>query len=171
MNKKILFLSLCFFTPAFGEVLDSDWRLLNDTPVSDVETTDPYWNLAWHGKVASYGDPESQFFVAQVYEQGKLVPRNLKKAIEFYKKAALQEHLESCMQLAKLLPDEAEQWYLMASKLDSPQAQIKLSQLYEKQGKIEEAILWLEKSLKIMFPTTDDLTRVSPDLKRLKGLL
>ena len=75
------------------------------------------------------------------------------------------------MQLAKLLPDEAEQWYLMASKLDSPQAQIKLSQLYEKQGKIEDASLWLEKSLKIMFPTTDDLTRVSPDLKRLKGLL
>jgi tetratricopeptide (TPR) repeat protein len=170
MNKKILFLFLFLLKPAFGEVLDSDWQLLKDTPMLDMETTDPYWNLAWHGKVASYGDPESQFFVAQVYEQGKLVPRNLTKAIEFYKKAALQEHIESCMHLAKLLPEEAENWYLIAARINSPQAQIKLSQLYEKQGKTEEAVLWLEKALKIMFPNTSDLTSVSPDLKRLKGL-
>lgn len=170
MNKKILFLFLFLLKPAFGQVLGSDLQLLKDAPTLDIETTDPYWNLAWHGKVASYGDPESQFFVAQVYEQGKLVPRNLTKAIEFYKKAALQEHIESCMKLAKILPDEAENWYLIAARLNEPQAQIKLSQFYEEQGKTEDAVLWLEKALKIMFPNVSDLTSVSPDLKRLKGL-
>lgn len=170
MNKKILFLFLFLLKPALGEVLDSDWRLLTDAPMPDAETTDPYWNLAWHGKVASYGDPESQFFIAQVYEQGKLVPKNLKKAIDFYKKAAIQDHIESCMSLARLLPDEAEQWYLIAARLNDPQAQIKLSQLYEQQGKNEEAVLWLENALKFMFPNSEDLTRLSPDLKRLKGL-
>ncbi len=170
MNKKILILFLFLFRPAFGQVLSSDLQLLKDASTLDIETTDPYWNLAWHGKVASYGDPESQFFVAQVYEQGKLVPRNLTKAIEFYKKAAQQEHLEACMQLAKLLPEEAENWYLIAARLNSPQAQIKLSRFYEEQGKMEDAVLWLEKALRIMFPDVSDLTRVSPDLKRLKGV-
>lgn len=156
--------------PVFGQVLDSDWNLLKDTPMVNAEESDPYWNLAWHGKVASYGDPESQFFIAQVYEQGKLVPRNLEKAIEYYKKAATQDHIESCMKLAKLIPDDSEKWYLIAATLNSPQAQIKLSQFYEVQGKTADAIIWLEKALRIMFPNTDDLTEVSPDLKRLKGM-
>ena len=91
------------------------------------------------------------------------------KAIDFYKRAALQEHIESCMNLARLLPNEAEEWYLIAARLNDPQAQIKLSQLYEQQGKTEDAVFWLEKALKFMFPNSDDLTRLSPDLKRLKG--
>ena len=155
---------------AVADFIRSDSLLLSDT-VTEDSTTDPYWNLAWHGRVAAYGDPNSQFFVAQVYEQGKLVPRDLNKALDFYKKAARQGHVESCMHLATLLPEEAEEWYLEAARQNDPQAQLKLSKLYEDRGDIPSAVLWLEKALSYLFPGTDDLTRVSPDLARLKALL
>ena len=146
-------------------VIQSDLSLLAD---ADEKSEDPYWNLTWHGRVASYGDPDSQFFIARVYDEGKLVPQDLRKAIEFYRKAALQGHIESCIRLAHLLPDESIEWYLLAAKQNDPQSQMKLSQLYESLGDKEQAIFWLEKALHNLFPDVDDLTTVSPDLKRLK---
>lgn len=134
----------------------------------DEDTIDPYWDLAWHEKVASYGDPDSQFFMAQVFEQGKLVPKNIKKAIEYYQRAGVQGHIESCLKLGELIPDEAEKWYLSAANQNDAISQIRLSQYYEKTGDKEKAILWLEKAMHILFPDVDDLTTVSPDLKRLK---
>ena len=163
---------LCVLTAVRGtaDFIRSDSLLLSDSPTEPADT-DPYWNLAWHGRVASYGDPNSQFFVAQVYEQGRLVPRNINQAISFYRKAAEQGHIESCMRLAVLLPDEAEQWYLTAARQNDPQAQLKLSALYEANGDIPNAILWLEKALTFLFPDAEDLTQVSPDLVRLRARL
>lgn len=169
--KKIVFcFCLIFSVTGSADFIRSDSALLSDN-MPDQETTDPYWNLAWHGRVAGYGDPDSQFFVAQVYEQGRLVPQDMPKALDFYKRAANQGHLESCMRLAHLLPDEAENWYLIAARQNDPQAQIKLSRLYEEKGQIDEAVLWLEKALRYMFPNATDLTTVSPDLIRLRSKL
>ena len=41
---------------------------------------------------------------------------------------------------------------------------IKLSQLYESRNRIPEAVVWLEKAMRFLFPNVDDLTMVSPDL-------
>ena len=171
MMKEIIYtLILCCPLVANAGVLKSDLSLLKgDLSQQPEDPTDPYWNLAWHGRLASYGDPDSQFFVAQIYEQGNLVPKDLSKAIDFYKQAAYQGHLESCRKLAELLPEEAEDWFTVAAKLNDPMAQIKLSKLYESRGDREKAIFWLEKAMRILFPETDDLTTVSPDLERLKG--
>ena len=170
MRKKVFCLLLCLVCPVQAEILNTDLRLLKNLPPMEQDQTDPYWDLAWHTKVAAYGDPNSQFFIAQVYEQGKLVPKSMSKAIQFYKKAAANGHLESCLKLAQLLPEEAEQWYLLAAEQNDPQAQIKLSQLYESQNRIPEAVFWFEKAMRFLFPNTSDLTTVSPDLKRLKGM-
>ena len=169
---SIIFL-LGFFGCSFAQasVIQSDLSLLSDTELGDADqrAKDPYWNLAWHGRVASYGDPDSQFFIASVYEEGKLVPKDLKKAIEFYSKAAEQGHIESCIRLAHLLPDEALKWYELAANQNDPQSQIKLSQLYESLGDREKADYWLKKALRSLFPDVSDLTTVSPDLKRLRA--
>ena len=171
IKNKVFYLILVLSCTAQGDFLRSDLELLNDAPTLEMDETDPYWNLAWHGKVASYGDPDSQFFVAQVYEQGKLVPQNPQKAIEYYEKAAHQGHLESCHRLAHLLPSESEKWYLAAANLNDPQAQLKLAHLYRERGDIPNAVLWMEKALHLLFPNVSDLTTVSPELKELKTYL
>ena len=169
MKKEVFCFVLMYALSAGSDYLMSDLALISDNPRAGEITTDPYWDLAWHGRVASYGDPDSQFFVAQVYEQGKLVPQNKAKAIDYYKRAAAQNHIEAMHQLAKLIPAETEDWYLAAAKLGDPQAQLKLFHIYEEKGDIPAAAMYLEQALKTLFPGVTDLTTVSPDLKRLKG--
>lgn len=184
MKKKVFYIALfCFcsvIVTSNAQVLRSDLTLLKGAPSLDAEEyVDPYWDLAWHGKVASYGDPDSQFLVAQIYEQGKLVPKDLKKALEYYKKAAEQNHLESCMKLGgiysenKWVKEDMEQslfWYHRAAERDYVPAQIQLSHLLEKQKKYAEAFDWMAKAMRQLFPSESDLTRVSPDLERLMQL-
>ena len=171
IKNKVFCLILILSCSAHSDFLRSDLELLEDSPSMEAESSDPYWDLAWHGKVASYGDPDSQFFVANVYEQGKLVPQNKSKAIEFYQKAANQGHLESCHKLAKLLPSESEKWYLAAAQLGDPQAQLKLAEIYRDKGDISNAVYWMEKALRLLFPNVADLTTISPDLEELKSYL
>ena len=171
MKKEVFCFILAFALSARSDYLGSDLILINDRPLTENDAADPYWDLAWHGRVASYGDPDSQFFVAQVYEQGQLVPQNIPKAIDYYKKAAAQGHIGSIYQLAKLIPSESEKWYKLAADLGDSQAQLKLSKIYEEKGDIENAVSYLERALKNLFPNSSDLTAVSPDLKRLKESL
>lgn len=184
MKKKVFYTALLCFciqsVPTVAQVLKSDLTLLKGAPVLDAEEyVDPYWDLAWHGKVASYGDPESQFLVAQIYEQGKLVPRDLKKALSYYKKAAEQKHVESCMKLGQIYADnkwvktDADQslfWYRRAAEQGYVPAQIQMSHLLEGRKQYAEAAEWMEKAMRQMFPDEADLTRVSPDLERLNRL-
>ena len=169
MLSRIIFLLILLSSAgANAEVLRSDLSLLSDNLTSE-NTEDPYFDLIWHGRMAAYGNPDSQFFMAQVYEQGKVVPKDMEKAIDFYRMAANQGHLESCRKLAELFPEEAIDWYQKAANLNDPQAQMKLSHLYEEQGDSDQAVYWLERALRQLFPDSDDLTLVSPDLKRLRG--
>ena len=169
MLKQIIFLVLFLSIGVVrAEVIRSDLSLLSGD-FGPEGSEDPYLDLMWHGRVASYGDPDSQFFMAQVYEQGKVVPQNMDKAIDFYRMAAKQGHLESCRKLAELFPEEAIDWYQTAANQGDPQAQMKLSHLYEEQEDLDRSVYWLERALHQLFPDSDDLRIVSPDLKRLKG--
>lgn len=173
MKKKVFCLLLILSSSIHAELMHSDLALINNT--LPEETADPYWDLAWHGKVASYGDPDSQFFIARVYEKGELLPKNINQAIIYYEKAAQQGHLEAASHLTDIFqesnPKKAREWLEFRAEHQDVQAQLKLSKLYEEEKNYPQAILWLEKALQQLFPLTQDLTDVSPDLKRLKGML
>jgi len=151
---------------------------LFDTLNLTNEKTDGYWDLAWHAKLADYGDKESQFIIANINENGKEVQRNMKKAVLFYKKAADQGHLESMMKLGHLYAEgrsvqkDADQsffWYELAAKQGYTPAQMKVAELYQtkKFQNYSKAYYWLSKALKEIFPTVSDLESVSPDLKKI----
>lgn len=170
---KVFFIVLCLVAVSVrAEILRSDLVLLNSAPkMDDEEYVDPYWDLAWHIKVASYGDPDSQFFLGQIYEQGKLVPKNMKKAMAYYEKAGAQSHLEACMHLGKYYEDRDFQrsvfWYHLAAEKDYTPALLSLSAMHERAEQYDVAIFWQEKAVRQMFPKVVDLTNVSPDLDRL----
>lgn len=184
MKNKVFYLILLLGTgitlSVNAAIIQSDLHLLSDAPRMDVdEHADPHWDLAWHAKLAEYGDPDSQFFIAQVYEQGRLLPRDREKALSFYKKAAEQNHVESCMRLGKIYRDEvwgrvnleeSQNWYLRAAEQNYVPAQILLSELYEEKQEYDKAIIFLEKAMRHLFPDAIDLKTVSPDLERLYQL-
>lgn len=182
MKKKVFYrflvaLGLVFALSSEASIIKSDLRLLSGAPQLDAyDDYDSQWNLTWHAKLAEYGDPDSQFFIAQVYEQGHHVPRNKKKAVFFYKKAAEQNHVESCMRLGQIYRDQSwegfdlkmsQDWYLRAAEQNYTPAQILVSELYEEKKEYDKAIFWLEKAMRQLFPDVSDLKTVSPDLEKL----
>lgn len=135
-----------------------------------------YWDLAWHARLADYGDPESQFIIADAYEYGKSVEEDPKKALSFYKRAAEQGHIESCMRLGRIYTEnkwiqideeKALYWYRKAAERGYTQACFKISEIYEAEGKYEESYKWLEFALKQVFPKTENLETRSRKLKQL----
>ena len=152
---------------------NTDLNLMSGTPDLIQADKDPYWDLAWHTRAAAAGDADSLFFLAHVYEAGRLVPKNPVKARSYYEQAAVKGLPEACMVLAEraTTPAEKEQWYLKAAQDGYTPAQLALFHLYETAGDTTRAIVWLERALRQMFPHTADLTTVSPDLQRLKGAL
>ena len=176
-KKKLFYLVLGVFLLIAGSALAQS-SVLFDAVDLKSEKTDAYWDLAWHARLADYGDKESQFIIANAYENGKEVPRNMKKAVLFYKKAADQGHLESMMKLGHLYAEgtlvqkDADQsffWYELAAKQGYVPAQMKVAELYQtkKFQNYSKAYYWLSKALKEMFPTVSDLESVSPDLKKI----
>ncbi|MBO7258262.1 MAG: sel1 repeat family protein, partial [Alphaproteobacteria bacterium] len=104
-----------------------------------------------------------------------LLPKNINQAITYYEKAAHQGHLEAAAHLTDIFqesnPEEAKKWLIFRAEHQDVQAQLKLSKLYEEDQNYQQAILWLEKALHQLFPLTQDLSDVSPDLIRLRGML
>lgn len=148
-------------------------------PVTETKNED-YWDLAWHAKTADYGDPKSQFLMAQAYEFGKEVEPNARKALVFYKRAAQQNHLEACMRLGQIYieekwveadPDQAIFWYKRAAKLGYIPAELKLSDIYAARGdeNLVEAYFWMARATKQMFPDATDVEEKNPRLKELVG--
>lgn len=176
MKMKVFYLILFLAFSASAQVITGSTPMFRNIPaLSADEEADSDWNLAWHGRMATLGDPDSQFFVAQVFDQGRLVPRNLSRAIEFYEKAAAQGHAESCMRLYHVLEDtdpaRALHWLITGGNSGDAQAQLRLAQYYAEHNDLPRQAFWLEKALRQMFPTTADLTTVSPELKQLKERL
>ena len=147
-------------------------------PVANIVKDDDYWDLAWHAKVADYGDMHSQFVLAEAYEFGKNTKPNPKKSLAYYKKAAQQGHFEACMRLGKIYTEnkwvkedleQAEFWYEQAAKNGYVPAQMKLSDMmwHKKNPNYEMAYYWLAQATKQMFPHEVDLESRSPQLVEL----
>lgn len=85
---------------------------------------------------ARQGDMEAQFQVAESYYYGNGVDENEAESAKWYKKAALQGHVESMMKLGQLyyiggdgVPEndaEAKRWYKMAADAGNREAKEKL---------------------------------------------
>lgn len=147
-------------------------------PMAEEKKNEDYWDLAWHAKVADYGDKNSQFLMAQAYEFGKEVEPNSRKALEFYKRAAQQNHFEACMRLGQIYTEQkwvkadTEQalfWYKRAASRGYIPAQLKLSDLYAEQENQNyvEAYYWLAQATRQMFPLETQWEEKAPRLKEL----
>ena len=147
-------------------------------PLSDIAKDDDYWDLAWHAKVADYGDMNSQFVLAEAYELGKNTKPNPKKSLAYYKKAAQQGHFEACMRLGRIYAEnkwvqedleQAEFWYEQAAEKGYAPAQMKLSDMawHKKKPDYEKAYYWLARATKQLFPYEADLESRSPQLIEL----
>lgn len=154
-------------------------RYQKEHPNSMTPQPEEYWDLAWHARLADYGDEESQFVIARAYDKGQQVDQNPKKAIAFYEKAADQGHIDACMRLGEIYSenkwvkkDEEKSlyWYAKAAKNGYVQAQLKVSEICKEKGDYVLAVLYLETGLKQLFPQADKLETYAPDLVELKRL-
>ncbi len=137
-----------------------------------------YWVLAWHAKLADYGDSDSRFEVAKAYEKGLWTAVNLPKALHFYNAAAEQGHIGACMRLGKywsdgvlIAPDrdKALYWYQRAAERGEAAAGFKLSELFETAvpPDYDKSYLWQQRALAMLFPGQKNLEAVSPRLEEL----
>ena len=205
MKKKLFyyfcfcfFLSQCVTIPVFARVInkisDAEILALNEHNKKQMENRhflkeyqkkhsdlvdpkdDGYWNMAFHARLADYGDVNSQYIIARAYEKGEYTAVNPQKAVAFYKKAAEKGHVESAMRLAQIYEEnkwiqkdeeKAMYYYLKAANESYVPAQMKVAVLYEENQEYQKAYDWFFKAMKQMFPNEENLQERSPDLKRL----
>ncbi len=93
---------------------------------------------AWE-PLAKKGYPRAQYGIAVLFERGDGRPRDLKAAVEWYRKAANQQVWEAQVNLGLLLVagdgverdhQAAAKWFLKAAEQGSPEGQTNLAQLY-----------------------------------------
>ena len=135
-------------------------------------------DLLWQSKMAEYGDPVSQYQLAQIYEKGEGLPKDLSKAIYYYQLSAAQNHLPSAMELGRIFANEkgfqdekkSIEWYTYAAKHGEIQAENYLFHYYNglSEPDKEKAFYWLGQMLKEVFPNEQNLARVSADYERLQ---
>ena len=85
--------------------------------------------------LARAGDAQSQNSLGFMYEAGRGVEKDLKKASEWYRRAAEQGHVRAQMKLGELYEAgrgyaEAGKWYLKAAEQGQARAQYTLARLY-----------------------------------------
>ena len=205
MKKKLFcYICVCFFllnafaSPVFAEVVNvidnseiqaleahnkkqiENRQFLKDYQKKHSDLVDPkedgYWNMAFHARLADYGDVDSQYIIAKAYEKGEYTSVNPQKAVAFYKKAAEKGHIESAMRLAEIYEEnkwiqkdeeKAMYYYLKAANSSYVPAQMKVALLYEANHEYQKAYDWFLKAMQQMFPNENNLQERSPDLKRL----
>lgn len=131
-------------------------------------------DLSWEIHHADLGDAESQYKIAQIWMEGKKIPKSVERAIDYYKKSAEQGYIPAIMALAHLYEKNGETemasaYYLKAAERDYAPAELIVSRTLADQGEIVKALEWMEKALKQMFPKETNLGRVFPEYEKLKA--
>ena len=122
----------------------------------------PQEAIKWYLMAARKGYANAQYALAQCYENGEGTFKDMNKAFEWYKKAAMEgDHRESMYELAecyyygrgiKQSLQEAIKWYCNAAKLNHIDAQYELAQCYEygdgTSKDIKMALKWYRKAAK-----------------------
>jgi TPR repeat protein len=115
-------------------------------------------NLIAISSKAQAGDREAQFWLGSLYEQGKLVPKNLEQAEIWFSKSAEKSYAPAERALGMLCwyvdsdPAKATMWLQRAAQRGDAEAQFWFGNAYE-QGSLgtinyREALYWLQKSAK-----------------------
>ena len=135
----------------------------------------------WLELQVKQGNSDAAFRLGRMTEKGVGVPQDYARAAELYTIAANAGIPGAQIGLARLFEkgkgvrqsdDEAVEWLSKAAKQGHVDAQRKLYSLYSfRLGKPEDGYAWLLVSLSELFPTADDLTEVSPELKSLMAAM
>mgnify|MGYP001076656384 FL=1 len=104
---------------------------------------------------AEEGNTEAQYNLAVMYHEGKVVPKNIGKAIFWYTKAADKGHPYAQYNLGAIYGTEEEvqdydrsiHYFNLAAKQEYTQAQLALGGIYLKKGNFDEAIFWYERAI------------------------
>lgn len=110
-------------------------------------------------RMAEQGNPEAQYMLGIMYEDGSGVEQNLAKAFLWYEKSALQGYQDAQSTLAWMydtgegVPQDyykAAQWYKKAAIQGDPESQNRLAYLYTNglgvEQNYEQAVVWCKKS-------------------------
>lgn len=139
-----------------------------------------YWDLAWHARLADYGNADSQYTVATAYEKGIHTSKNKVKALYFYKMAAQNGHEASAFRLGQIFEngllgetdlDQALFWYDLAGSYESVSALLAASKLCREREipDYEKSYHYLRRAMEILFPNETDLEGKAPELITLKN--
>ncbi|WP_354624386.1 tetratricopeptide repeat protein [Psychromonas sp. MME2] len=109
--------------------------------------------------LAVNGDPAAQYAIGWLYESGQGVEKNLQQAIQWYTKAAEQNHVAAQYILATMYdngqgvdvnPSEAVKWYLKAAQQGDAIAQYQMGDHFKKGNGVkqndDESFLWFSKA-------------------------
>ena len=114
----------------------------------------------WHKKAAEAGYSKTSLLViiGECYEDGRGVPRNVKEAVTWYKKAAGNGDEYSCYRLGEIYrsteelkdDDKAFEWYKKAGEAEFSKAYFRLGECYATGTgtvkDVEKANYWFEKA-------------------------
>jgi TPR repeat protein/serine/threonine protein kinase len=111
------------------------------------------------GTAAAAGDPEAQIHLGRMYENGLGVPRDYRKAMKWYRKAAEQGNADGEVDLGHMYETsegvaqdytEAFKWYRKAAEQGSPWGENNLGWSYEEGHAVAqdhaEALRWFQKA-------------------------
>lgn len=134
-------------------------------------------NVEWLTLGAKQGDADAAAALGGLFETGRGVKRDFKRAAELYQTAAEAGNTQAMAGLGKLYAngDGVEQnderaifWLDRAARAGYVEAQRKLAEVYTLRSSDKpKAYAWLVLALSALFPAADDLSAVSPDLERL----
>ena len=100
--------------------------------------------LLFYKKAAAQKKPDACMRLGQLFEEGKLVPKDKKEAVL---------------------------WYTAAARTEFIPAQLRISEIYQQDKNYVPALYWLEKAAGNMFPNEQNLEVLVPDIARLRRLV
>jgi len=107
----------------------------------DVKTQPGFvGSLQWYRKAADLGSAQAQYYLGGMYETGRRVLRDYKRAAQWYRQAAVQGHVKAQVTLGYLYESgrgvrqdygKAISWYRKAADQGFAMAQFNIGTLYE----------------------------------------
>ena len=154
--------------------LNTIYQQAGDAKVKNVIIDE---NIEWLELGAKQGNVDAAFRLGEMAENGRHIPKDLKRAAELYQTAAEAGLFQAQAAVGRMyangdgVPQDTEKavfWLTKASEQGFVEAQRKLASVYTYQYPDPvQAYAWQVVSLSALFPNVSDLVQVSPDLERL----
>jgi TPR repeat protein len=153
MNRRtvvpcfILILLVASFLPAQQQRSDSKNIRLATILHLPILTSSDWQTLL---REAESADAEAQYWLARIYAEGRLLPKDTEKSVHWYQKSAEQGYAPAeyavCMDRAKQDPMEVEQCMWRAAEQGVPDVQFWLGVAFEQVGDKQESLKWFKRA-------------------------